>query len=176
MTEHRGCEALLIAGRSGVGKSTVGWEVSALLRDAGTAHCLIEGDTLDQVHPAPPGDPHRSAITERNLAALWANYAALGHRRLIYTNTVSILEGGMFERTMGVPTRLVRILLTAGDATARARLAVRETGSQLDAHIRRGALMARRLEEQAPPDTVRVPTDGRSVTDIAREVLAAAGW
>lgn len=37
-------------------------------------------------------DPHRTAITERNLAAIWANYAALGETRLIYTNTVSVLE------------------------------------------------------------------------------------
>ncbi|WP_031509299.1 hypothetical protein [Streptomyces megasporus] len=176
MTGHPEREALLIAGRSGVGKSTVGQEVSALSRDAGVAHCLIEGDVLDHVHPAPPGDPHRSAITERNLTALWAGYAALGHRRLIYTNTVSVLEGEMFERVMGAPLRLVRVLLTADDATARARLTVRETGSRLDAHIRRGALMARRLAEQAPPDTVRVPTDGRSVPDIAREVLAFTGW
>ncbi len=57
MTGHPEREALLIAGRSGVGKSTVGQEVSALSRDAGVAHCLIEGDVLDHVHPAPPGDP-----------------------------------------------------------------------------------------------------------------------
>ncbi len=76
-------EVLLIAGRSGVGKSTVAWQVSAVLRAAGTAHCLVEGDLMDQVDPAPPDDPDRSAITERNLAAVWANYAALGQRRLI---------------------------------------------------------------------------------------------
>ncbi len=34
-------EVLLIAGRSGVGKSTVAWEVSAVLRAAGAAHCLV---------------------------------------------------------------------------------------------------------------------------------------
>ncbi|MFD5000904.1 AAA family ATPase [Streptomyces buecherae] len=169
-------EVLLIAGRSGVGKSTVAWEVSAVLRAAGAAHCLVEGDLMDQVHPAPPDDPDRSAITERNLAAIWANYAALGQRRLIYTNTVSVLEGAMFRRVLGADVRIVPALLTADDATARARLTGREIGSQAQAHIRRSAHMARHLDRHAPPETVRVATDGRTVVDIAREVVAATGW
>ncbi|QQQ78350.1 hypothetical protein IOD16_07750 [Saccharothrix sp. 6-C] len=44
------------------------------------------------LHPAPAGDPHRTRITERDLAAVCADYAALGQRRLICTNTVSVLE------------------------------------------------------------------------------------
>ncbi|MET9222546.1 hypothetical protein ABZX65_27835 [Streptomyces sp. NPDC003300] len=170
-------EVLLIGGRSGVGKSTVAWEVSELLREADVAHCVIEGDLMGQVHPAPPDDPRRSAITERNLAAVWANFAALGHRRLIYTNTVSVLEHDMFVRALGGgPPRVVRVLLTADDATARTRLARRETGSQLAPHISRSDVMARHLAEHAPQDTVRIATDGRSVVDIAREVVAATGW
>ncbi|MFJ2651524.1 hypothetical protein ACIO1C_32975 [Streptomyces sp. NPDC087420] len=170
-------EALLIGGRSGVGKSTVAWEVSELLQEAGVAHCLLEGDYMGQVHPAPADDPRRSAITERNLTAVWANFAALGHRRLVYTNTVSVLESGMFRRALGGDTtRIVRVLLTAGDTTVRERLARRETGSQLDVHVERSGLAARRLEREAPPGTVRVETDGRSVVEVAREVVAATGW
>jgi hypothetical protein len=160
-----------------VGKSSVGWEVSAQLQAADVAHCLIEGDFLDQVHPAPADDPHRSAITERNLSAIWANFAALGHHRLIYTNTVSVLEGDMFARAMGGESlRIVRVLLTADEATARARLTQREIGSQIEPHIRRSAFMARHLEEHAPADAVRVRTDDRSIVDIARQVVVATGW
>ncbi|MFG2320952.1 hypothetical protein [Streptomyces sp. NPDC048568] len=170
-------DLLLIGGGSGVGKSTVGWEVSALLREAATAHCLIEGDGMDQIHPAPEGDPHRTAVTERNIAAVWANYAALGQRRLIYTNTVSILEAPMIGRAMGGgEVRVTHVLLTAGEATVRRRLALRETGSQLGVHIERSLRMARRLSDEAPAGTVRVATDGRTVPDIAAEVLRAAAW
>jgi predicted kinase len=170
-------EALLIAGRSGVGKSTVAWEVSALLQAEGVAHCLIEGDNLAEVHPAPEDDPYRSAITEANLASVWANYAALGHRRLIYTNTVSVLESGMVRRAMaGGPVRVTSVLLTAGDAVTEHRLSRRETGSQLAAHVERSARMSRRLDEEVPQGTVRVPTDGRPVTDVAREVRRVTGW
>ena len=170
-------DLLLIGGGSGVGKSSVGWEASALLRGAGTAHCLIEGDGMDQIHPAPEGDPHRTAVTERNIAAVWANYAALGQHRLIYTNTVSILEAPMIGRAMGGDgVRVTRVLLTADEATVRQRLALRETGSQLGVHIERSLRMARRLAVEAPAGTVRVATDGRTVPDIAAEVLRAAAW
>ncbi|MFB4277020.1 hypothetical protein ACBJ59_17135 [Nonomuraea sp. MTCD27] len=169
-------EVLLIGGRAGVGKSTTGYEVSRLLRAASVSHCLIEGDNLDEVHPAPEGDPHRSRITERNLTAVWANYAALGHRRLIYTNTVSVLESELVTRAMGGRTRVVGVLLTAGDATVAARLGARERGSGLAEETVRSARGARLLEREAAGWVVRVATDGKGVVEVAREVVAATGW
>lgn len=72
--------------------------------------------------------------------------------------------------------RIMRVLLTAYDATAGERLAGRELGSELKQGPKASACKARLLEEQAPADTVRVVTDGRPVVDIAREVVAATGW
>jgi hypothetical protein len=171
-------EVLLIGGRAGVGKSTVGWEVSDRLRVAEVAHAVIEGDFMGQVHPAPEGDPSRAAITERNLTAVWGNYAALGHRRLVYTNTVSVLAeaADIFRRAMGADVRIVRVLLTATDETTERRLRGREIGSALERELAGSLRKARMLDERAPTDTVRVPTDGRRVTDVAAEVLAATGW
>ena len=139
-------EALLIGGRAGVGKTTAGWEVSAQLQAAQIAHALVEGDNMDQIFPAPPDDPHRSGITEANLAAMWRNYSAVGCRRLIYTNTVSILEPDLIARAMGTDPRIIGVLLTADDDTARQRLSGREIGSQLDAHVIRSAKIATYLE------------------------------
>ena len=118
-------EVLLIGGRAGVGKTTVGWEVSAL--------------------PA---------------------------------NTMSVLPEatGMFERAMGAAVRIVRVLLTASDATARERLVGRELGSELEQELAGSVRKARLLDERVPAGTVRVATDGRLVVDIAREVVAATGW
>jgi adenylylsulfate kinase-like enzyme len=171
-------EVLLIGGRAGVGKTTVGWEVSARLRAAGVAHAVIDGDFMGQVHPAPQGDPHRAAVSERNLTAVWSNYAALGHRRLVYTNTVSVLDEatGMFRRAMGHGVRLVRVLLTATDETTVRRLTGRELGSELEHEIENSVRKARMLDERAPADTLRLVTDGRTVSDIAGEVIAATGW
>ncbi len=171
-------EVLLIGGRAGVGKTTVAWEVSVLLRAASVPHAVVEGDFMGQVHPAPEGDPRRSGITESNLTAVWANYARLGHRRLIYTNTVSVLPeaADMFRRAMGARVRIVRVLLTASDETAIARLTGRELGSELEQEVAGSARKARLLDERSPADTVRVATDGRRVVDIAREVVAVTGW
>ncbi|MDT0343653.1 ATP-binding protein [Streptomyces litchfieldiae] len=171
-------DALLIGGRAGVGKSTIGWEVSAQLCAAEVAHAIVEGDFMGQVHPAPEGDPDRMAITERNLAAVWANYARLGHRRLIYTRTVCVLpeHAGMFERVLGADARIIRVLLTASDETVVERLKGRELGSRLERELETSAVKGPMLEERVPPGTIRVATDGRSVVDIAAEVAAASGW
>lgn len=172
------CEVLLIGGRAGVGKTSVGWEVSARLRGAEVAHAVIDGDFMGQVHPAPEGDPHRAAIGERNLTAVWRNYAELGYRRLVYVNTVSVLDEAtqMFRRAMGDAVRIVRVLLTATDETTERRLTGRELGSELEGELRSSARKARLLDERAPADTLRVGTDGRTVIDIAAEVVAATGW
>ncbi|MBT3155927.1 hypothetical protein KQH42_24305 [Streptomyces sp. CHA1] len=49
-------------------------QTEVLLRKAGVAHAVIEGDLLDQVHSAPPDDPWRTEVTRADLAALWATY------------------------------------------------------------------------------------------------------
>lgn len=171
-------EALLIGGRAGVGKTTVGWEVSAQLAAAGVAHAYIEGDMVGQVHPAPPGDPDRMHVTERTLAAIWGNYARLGCRRLVYTRTVCVLPeyGEMVQRALATEVRLIRVLLTASDTTAVERLVRREKGSRLEAELQTTAQKAPMLDARAPSGTIRVGTDDRSVTDIAKEVMAASGW
>lgn len=171
-------ELLLIGGRSGAGKTTVGWEVAAQLRAAAVPHAIIEGDFMGQVHPAPEGDPDGSKLVERNLTDIWANFARLGYRRLIYTNTLSVMPemAGMFERAMGADVRIVRVLLTASNATVERRLAGRELGSELEQGLQASADKGRLLNLRVPADTVRVVTDGRLVVDIARQVVAATGW
>ncbi|GAA3788232.1 AAA family ATPase [Streptomyces chiangmaiensis] len=171
-------EVLLIGGRAGVGKTTVGWEVSALLRAAAVSHAVIDGDFMGQVHPAPKGDPDRSGVTESNLTAVWGNFAQRGYRRLIYTNTLCVLPEatGMFERAMGAGVRIVRVVLTASDATTRERLVGRELGSELEKELQGSVPKARLLDERAPAEALRVVTDGRLVVDIAQEVVTATGW
>jgi hypothetical protein len=169
-------EALLIGGRSGVGKSTIGWEVSRQLQQVGEPHCYIEGDNLDQVFPAPPDDLVRERISEANLAALWANYRALGHSRLVYTNTAAVVSDVWMTRALGQNTHFIGVLLTASDDTTAGRLAGREIGGGLDWHLKRSRRAARWLEAEAPDWVVRVPTDGRYVVDIAAEVLRLTGW
>ncbi len=167
-------EAVFLGGRSGAGKSSVGYEIHAQLSAAGVQHCLIEGDNLDMAFPP----PWEHGLAEQNLAAIWANYRALGYRRLVYTNTASVFGDVMDQlaSAMGDDPQVTAVLLTCRDATARRRLAQREIGTGLGRHIERSDLMARKLDRQAPGWVHRVSTDGRPVADIAAEVISLTDW
>jgi len=167
-------EVLFIGGRAGVGKSTTALEVSHLLAAAHVEHAVIEGDNLDQAYPQPW--LRGLGLAERNLAAMWANYRRAGYRRLVFTNTVSVVQLDVLTAALGGDVHATAVLLTAGDRTARARLARREVGSGLDSHIQRSEDAARMLEAEAPASVHRVSTDGRAVTDIARDVVRLTGW
>lgn len=172
MIEPRALAALLIGGRFGVGKTAVSYEVSALLRQHDVAHALIDGDNLDAVYPPVEGP----ALAEANLAAIWRNYAALGLRRVIYVNTVSVLESDMIHRALGGDVAATGVLLTARDSVIRERLGQREIGSTLAIHLERSARAASHLEATASEPVHRVPTDGRSVKEIAAEIVRLTGW
>ncbi|PRY15807.1 hypothetical protein CLV37_10416 [Kineococcus rhizosphaerae] len=167
---------LLIGGRAGVGKTSTAYEVSAQLQTLGIAHCHVEGDNLDAAYPKADDDPAGTRLTEANLAALWANYAASGHHRLVYVNTVSVLEPDLIVRAVGGRAEVTGVLLTASDETTRTRLGVREVGSGLQAHLERSRSMATLLEQRAPAGTYRVHTDGRSVVEVAADVIGFSGW
>ena len=169
-------QLLLVGGRSGVGKSSVGDEVATLLSAAGVSHCLLDGDAMDASWPKPADDPLGTALTERNTAAVWSGYAALGHTRAVYVNTSAVLESAMLARAVGGRVELFGVLLTATDATVRDRLGRREVGSGLERQLRRSAAAATRLAAAAPDWVVRVPTDGRTVVEVARDVVAVTGW
>ena len=169
-------QVLLIGGRAGVGKTSVAHEVSAQLQTLGVAHCHVEGDNLDAAYPRADDDPAGTGLTGANLAALWANYAALGHHRLIYVNTVSVLEPDLIVRAVGGRAEVTGVLLTATDETIRTRLGVREVGSGLQAHLERSRSTAALFEERAPAGSHCVGTDRRSVVEVAADVIDRSGW
>lgn len=182
-------QILLLGGASGTGKTTVGWELSAILEHRCVAHCVIDGDTLGHIFPAPPGDPSRSGIVERNLASVWSGFAEVGQTRLIYTNTVSVLEeemirravrassaGGVVSSEVEVQVEFTSVVLVAGARTVAQRLARRETGDRVDLHIDRSLRAAMLLQQRASKSVVVISTDGRAVEDVALEVLDATGW
>jgi gluconate kinase len=165
---------LFLGGRSGVGKSTVAFELSRQLEAVGVAHALIEGDNLDQAFPQPwrNGTP----MAERNLAAMWGNYRDAGYTRLIYTNTVSVLQIDELVAAIGGTVRPTGVLLLASDATAEARLSRRESGVGLKEHVERSRTADSRLRSTAPKRVHRLTTDGLSATEVATAVLDVTGW
>ncbi len=169
-------QVLLLGGRSGVGKSTVAFEMHEQLARADVMHALIEGDFLDLAHPT----PHEQGLklAELNLAAMWRNYTAAGYSRLIYVNTAVVLKPviASLVECLADDLEVRAVLLTAGDDVVAERLTRREIGSGLEEHISRSAAMAPQLESGAPSWVHRVTTDDRPVADIAAEILALSGW
>jgi hypothetical protein len=167
-------EVLFVGGRSGVGKSSVGVEIHAQLSAAAATHCVIDGDFLDMAYPV----PWEHGLAERNLADVWSNYRALGYRRLLYTNTASVLVEVMQRLTsaMGDDPKVVAVLLTCTDQTARQRLSRREAGSTFDEHLQRSDETAKLLEMSAPEWVHRVHTDNRSVANVAMHIIGLTGW
>lgn len=167
-----GSHVLFIGGPSGVGKSTVAFALHDLLTGHDVQHAVIEGDALDLAHPA----PWKHHLAERNLAAIWGNYRDLGYRRLIYTNTVSVLDVDALATAMGDEPETTSVLLQATRETVSARLGLREHGASLERHLQRSMAVATRLDERAPDAAHRIQTDGRTPIEIAEHIVNLIGW
>jgi predicted kinase len=166
---------LLIGGRSGVGKTTAAIALHELLADRDLRHAVIEGDNLDLAHPAPHVEHPGAALAERNLAAMWAGYRELGHRRLVYTNTTSIVFADELAAAMGDDPRVTSVLLRASDATATARLDARAVGAADARDVANSAAKAARLDELGP-HVQRIETDGLTPREVAVRLLEHVGW
>lgn len=168
-------EVLLIGGASGVGKSSVGWEVSSQLNRLAVAHWHLEGDVLDAAWPRPADDQDGQRMTVNTLRAMAGVFAGEGYWRCVYAQTASVVDFGLVTQALG-EVRLVGVLLTASEATRHDRLARREIGSDLDRHLASSRRMAGHLERRAPAWVTRLPTDERTVPEIAQAVIGLSGW
>ena len=77
---------------------------------------------------------------------------------------------------IGGTVHVTAVLLAADATTIAARLGLRERGSALAAHLTRSAEMAKRLDDETPPDTVRIATDRLAIADTARTVFNLLEW
>jgi hypothetical protein len=168
-------DVLLIGGAAGVGKSTVGWEVSVQLTRLQIAHWHLEGDVLDAAWPRPPDDQDGQRMTVNTLRAMASVFASEGYTRCVYVQTASVIDSHLVTEALG-GVRMAGVLLTASEATRVHRLSGREIGSDLERHLVSTRRMARRLEQGAPGWVHRLPTDDQAVTAIAEGVIERSGW
>ena len=169
---------ILITGPVASGKTTVAIEASAQLEAAGIAHALVDTDELDRIFPAPPDDPHKTALTQRNLASVWENLRDAGAPRLILTMVATSLGHELPWIRTAVPSAQITVVrLRASESTLLERVSRREVGSGEAYHARRSVEQARAMACKAEGEgTIVVETTGRQVADIAGEVLARSGW
>ncbi|MGO8959695.1 MAG: hypothetical protein ACLQFR_20355 [Streptosporangiaceae bacterium] len=79
---------LLICGPTGVGKSTIGFELYLRYLRVGHTAGYIDLDQIGFLEPEAAGDPGHHLLKARNFAAMWRTYHAAGARYLIATGPV----------------------------------------------------------------------------------------
>ena len=167
-----GVPVLVITGTMGSGKTTMLGEASDLLTTRGIAHAAVDLDALGMGHlPEPAHD-----LPYRNLSSVWQNYAAAGAARVLIAEAVE--HAGELDRIReSVPgARIIVCRLTAPLATMRRRVSQREPGLGHDAFVRRVAELEAVIDAARVEDFSLVTDEGRSITDVALEMLASANW
>ena len=162
---------LWLCGPSGVGKSTVGWELSAQLNAAGISTAYLDLDQIGLCYPAPAEDPDNHRIKVRNLAEMWPVYRAAGAQCLVLSGGVVTPElvRAYAEPLQGAELTLCR--LRVGHDALRARI---EHRGWLTYLADESVAEADALDRSDFAD-LTVDTDGLAVAEVARRVRAAAG-
>jgi hypothetical protein len=164
---------LVVTGPIGVGKTAVLHEADALLIDAGGTHSTVELEEIARCWPKTL-EGSRTTFVYRNLAALWANFVAVGCSRLLLSALVEQRSDLRLvsEAIPGAAISVVR--LDAPLSVLEQRIRAREPGAPEDELV--GARWwTEHLDEVRVEDFV-VQTENRPVAEIAREVLQLAGW
>ncbi|GIG87929.1 AAA family ATPase [Plantactinospora endophytica] len=171
-------QAMFLTGVAGVGKSRVAEAVGKLLTTAGHVVAVVDTDMLAQFGPPPDGGRLSGRFYDelkcRNLAAVWANYTAVGARYLVVAAVIdSLTQREQYAASLaGCEVRVVRLI--ADRETVVSRLRQRDSGSKLERHLRA-------LDERGiVPNTTGVEDftvrNDRPTADVAAEILVRAGW
>lgn len=147
-----------------------------LLKQRNVEHALIEGDNLDLAHPAPHVAYPDADLARRNLRSMWQNYLDLGYRRLIYTNTASVLESADLAGAMGDEPDVTAVLLRATDSSTRRRLSERAPGTASADDITHSIRTAKLLDDGAPTAVHRIDTDDVNPMQLAEQLLDLLDW
>jgi len=166
---------LLISGPAGVGKSTLGYEIAAQLRQAGVSHVMLDSDELDRVWPLSGHD--QDVLNRANLAAFWANASALGHHRLILVGVFLDPDANRTWIDAAIPgAHVTRVVLDASNGELEERVRAREIGSGAEEQVARTFDQARRFRRCNAGSSDVLWTDGVEVADLARQLIERLAW
>lgn len=124
---------LIISGPVGVGKTSVGDELSGLLESREIPHSFIDFDQLRYTYPRPDDDPWGNRLGLLNLRDLWGNAVAVGARNLVLSYVVEE-QKFLSDVARAVPGAEITIVqLKARSETLQERVRRREVGAGLAA-------------------------------------------
>jgi gluconate kinase len=166
-------KVLVLSGSMGAGKSTVMGEASELLKAHGILHGVAELDCLSAGHYV---ESAQDDLMLRNLASVWANYAAAGADRLLLSKPFDTMAKRARLQSALPGAEIVVCRLRARLDTMRRRVHAREAATRDRAQlVARVAELERYLDLGGVEDFC-VDNDNRPAVDVANEVLARANW
>ncbi|MEL6814229.1 MAG: hypothetical protein AAFP03_05360 [Cyanobacteria bacterium J06598_3] len=183
-TDSKRVPLVLISGLVGVGKTSVGFEVSDLLCKQGVAHTFIDLDQLRYTYPRPVGDGKALPKEDRfggqlgikNLRDVWRNAVAAGSRNLMIASVIETWADVEAIRQVVPGADVVVCQLRARVETLAARVRQREKGKGLDWHLRRSAELAEILAGEAVPVDFEVWMDEMGMGAIGQKNGSYICW
>lgn len=180
---------LWICGPTGIGKSTVGFEVYLKTMRTEAIAAYIDLGQIGFAEPTPDAAAaHR--LRAHNLAAIWHNYHRVGARLLVITGPIrdEIARKAYLDALPAATFTVCR--LRAGAATLTERILRRRDGGSWaepgDPLKGQPTSYLRRVADRAVADAdalerielgdVRIDTDGLPTTEVADRVIAGSGW
>lgn len=162
---------LWLCGPSGVGKSTLGWELFRRLSAAGVDGAYVDADQLGLCYPISPDDHFNHHLKAANLAAAWQGYRAAGATYLIVSGLVDTPAEIALYADAVPDTTLTVCRLHANPATLETRYLGRGSLPDLLSLALRNA---EELDHGAHPG-LRVVTDGLTPSELVRHLCAPDG-
>jgi hypothetical protein len=163
---------LIISGSMGSGKTSVLGEASDLLTAKGIVHAAIDLDAIGAAHLPPGAADH---VRCRNLAAICRNYAAEGVAMFLLAGAIEDAQDLERIRLAAQADAVIVVRLSARLHTMEQRIRTRETGMLQSFFVARVAELEATLD-RAHLEGTTISNDGRSITEVARELLIGAGW
>jgi adenylylsulfate kinase-like enzyme len=179
---------LFLCGATGVGKSTVGFEIYMGDLRAGRTAAYVDLDQIGFCSPATTDVSH--AVKAANLVAICANYEAAGAQRLIVVGPVESAQAAATYASALPAADITLCRLHAGHDELQLRIRQRGRGGSWpqpgDPLVGQSAGYLRWVTEQATQEAaeldcasigdLRIDTDRQSVSEVADLVVSRAGW
>lgn len=165
-------EALAITGPYGSGKSTLAAQIADLIEVAGVRYGAIDLDWLgwfDNHGSLEQGD---HSMVLRNLAAVVANYRAVGVDRFVVAHSLESADDvAMLSAAMAMPVRTVELVVPM-DEIERRLAADPTTGRRQDLEEARRWV----AESIGTGFADLTMANDRPITEVAAEIIAWLGW